>query len=171
MSGLSQTNPPEESSIQDNEFLAAVSPADLKGRINLRVEYALQKEIEDIAEDTRYPLQSVSEVVRFCCTLGLEKLRQWKPRPTLIGAIKSANALVQRDKIQMDTMDMLVKLDERITWYIQQKAFDEAVSLVAQIRSYFDGIPDDFWKRHILDAIDERFMVWSDRIDAAHKRK
>lgn len=163
-------NDPSQSLISEEEFAAAQSPPDLKGRINLRLEQMLQQEIEDIAEDSRYPLKSVSEVVRFCCLIGIERLRDWKPQPTLIGAIKAANALATRDKIQSDAMDLIQRLDERINWYINERAFEEAVSLVAQVRSYFEVLPDDgFWRRHIIEQIDAKFMQWQTSIDKAQE--
>ena len=93
----------EQFDIRDEDLAAALSPPDLKGRINLRIEQRLQQELEDIAEDNDYPLRSVSQVVRYCCMIGLERLREWKPKPTLLGAIKAANALAVRDKIQSET--------------------------------------------------------------------
>src|SRR3990167_5093747 len=120
--------------ILDNEFNAAVSPADLKGRINLRLDQALQHEIEDIAESKDYPLNSVSEVVRYCCLLGIDRLRQWKPRNTLMGSIKAANALVIQDKLQCETLELLQRLDERMNWYIEKGHYDQSISLVARVR-------------------------------------
>src|SRR3990167_4684360 len=96
------------------EFQAATSPRDLRGRINLRVEQALQQEIEDIADDARYPLRSVSEVIRYCCLIGLQRLRSWKPAPTLLGQIRTANALLARDKLQCESLELLERMDERI---------------------------------------------------------
>ena len=110
--------PQQQFEIPADEFQAAVSPPDLRGRINLRLEQVLQKEIEDIAEDSRYPLHSSSEVVRYCCLLGLERLRKWKPAPSLLGQIKAANALVMRDKLQCDAMELLDRMDARIAWFI-----------------------------------------------------
>lgn len=152
--------------IPDELFAAAISPPDLKGRINLRIDAALQQEIEDIAEDARYPLCSPSEVVRFCCMRGLEMLRSWYPAPTLLGNIKAANALLLRDKLQCETLDLLGRMNERILWYIEKGYYDEAIELVAKIRSYFDGFHDDFWARHIQDEIDSRVVAWLDAIDA-----
>jgi hypothetical protein len=151
--------------ISDDEFLAAVSPRDLHGRINLRIEKSLQHEIENIAEDSRYPLNSSSEVVRYCCLYGLERLREWKPGPTLLGNIKAANALMARDKIQCETVDLLARLDERIDWYITNNYFDEAIDLVARVRAYFDS-SEDFWASRIRSEIDAKFSGWLDQIDA-----
>jgi len=157
--------------ISEEYFQAAVSPPDLKGRINLRLEQMLQQEIEDIAEDNRYPLKSVSEVVRFCCLIGLAQLREWKPAPTLLGAIKAATTLAVRDKIQCDSLDLIQRLDERVKWYISHREFDEAISLVGEVRSYFEGISDEFWKRYILNQIDSKFQQWYQSIDDARKEK
>ena len=151
--------------ISEEEFAAATCPPDLKGRINLRLEQMLAQEIEDIAEDSRYPLRSVSEVVRYCCLIGLSRLRQWKPQPTLLGAIKAANAMATRDKIQCDALDLINRMDDRVRWYIEHGEYDEAVTFVGTIRSYFEGIQDDFWKRHILGQIDEKFSQWYQAIE------
>lgn len=153
--------------IAEDDFRAAVSPPDLKGRINLRLEQMLQQEIEDVVDDNRYPLKSVSEVVRFCCLIGLQHLRQWKPAPTLLGAIKAANALVIRDKIQCESLDLIDRLDARIKWYIEHREFDEAISLVGQIRSYFEVLDDEFWKKYILERIDTKFGQWLQSIEEA----
>lgn len=161
-----EENKPDGIAVTEDEFAAAISPPDLKGRINLRVESMLQEEIENIAEDSRYPLNSVSEVIRYCCLLGLSRLRQWKPAPTLIGAIRAANALVVRDKLQCDATDLLERMDERINWYIERGHYDEAIDLVGQVRSHFEGLPKDFWSVYIKDEIDKRFMQWLERIDA-----
>src|SRR3990167_1902987 len=152
--------------IPHDDFLAAVSPPDLRGRINLRLEQVLQKEIEDVAEDSRYPLNSVSEVVRYCCLVGMEHLRAWKPKPNMLGQIKTATALVIRDKLQCESLDLLTRLDERVDWYIEHGFYDEVIDLVAKVRGYFDGFPDDFWATHIQTEIDKRFAVWMDRIDS-----
>mgnify|MGYP001566326457 CR=1 FL=1 len=157
--------------IPEDEFAAAVSPPDCKGRINLRCEQMLQQEIEDIAEDSRYPLRSVSEVVRFCCLLGLQRLRQWKPAPTLLGSIRSASALVMRDRMQCEAIDLMSRLEERVNWYIVNRHFDEVVDLVAKVRSYFDGLPSDFWSEYLSREIDSKFAKWLDRIDAERSRK
>lgn len=157
--------------IAEEEFEAAVSPPDLKGRINLRIDQMLQQELEDIAESTDYPLNKVSQVVRYCCLLGLERLRQWKPRPTLLGAIKAANAVVIRDRIQCDALDLMQRVDERVRWYIQHGHYDEAVTFVAQIRSYFEGIDDSFWRKHILKDIDDKFLGWYADIETAQNAK
>ena len=154
--------------IQDSEFHAASSPPDLKGRINLRVDQALQQEIEDIAEDSRYPLNSSSEVVRYCCLLGLERLRQWKPAPTLLGQIKAASALVMRDKLQCDALALLDRMDERIKWYIENGNPDQVIDLVAKVRANFDQ-SNDFWSAHIRQEIDIRFTRWMDAIDGIGK--
>ena len=151
--------------ISEDDFRAAVSPPDLKGRINLRLEQMLQQEIEDIAEDGRYPLKSISEVVRFCCLLGMQHLRQWKPAPTLLGAIKAANALVIRDKIQCESLDLIDRLGERVRWYCEHKHFDQAISLVAEVRSYFEVLHDEFWKEYTLAEIDKKFAQWNADID------
>lgn len=155
-------------SIPDSEFHAATSPPDLKGRINLRVDQALQQEIEDIAEDNRYPLNSSSEVVRYCCLLGLERLRQWKPAPTLLGQIKAASALVMRDKLQCDALALLDRMDERIRWYIENSCYEEVVDLVAKVRSCFDE-SSDFWAERTRKEIDTRFAAWSAVIDGLRK--
>ena len=153
--------------IPEEEFAAAIAPPDLRGRINLRVESMLQEEIENIAEDTRYPLNSVSEVIRYCCLLGISRLRQWQKAPTLLGAIRTANALVVRDKLQCEAADLLDRMDERINWYVERKFYDEAIDLVGKVRSYFDGLPQDFWSEYIKQEIDNRFIQWLVRIDAS----
>lgn len=155
--------------ISQEEFLAAASPSDLKGRINLRLDQLLQEEIESIAEDTAYPLKSVSEVVRFCCIDGLQRLRKWKPKTTLLGAIKTANALMMRDKLQCESIEMLTRMDERVDWYVQNGHYEEVIDLVAQVRSYFDDMPNEFWATKIRQDIDERFIQYMDRIDAIRK--
>lgn len=151
--------------IREDEFQQATSPSDLKGRINLRVEAALQKELEDIAEDSEYPLRSVSEVVRFCCLDGMQRLRQWKPKPSLLGAIKAANALMARDQIQADAADLVIRLDKRVNWYLERDHIDEALELVAKMRGYFDGVDKSFWSEYILREIDAKISGWFDRID------
>lgn len=161
--------PQQQFEIPADEFQAAVSPPDLRGRINLRLEQVLQKEIEDIAEDSSYPLNSVSEVVRYCCLIGLERLRQWVPKPNMLGQIKTATALVIRDKLQCESLDLLQRLDERVDWYIANKFYDEVIDLVAKVRAHFDGFPDDFWATHMQGEIDKRFAIWLDRIDEARK--
>lgn len=155
--------------ISESEFDAAVSPPDCKGRINLRVEQMLQKELEDIAEDSNYPLDSVSQVVRYCCMVGLERLRQWKPRPTMLGALKAANSLIARDRIQSESMDLVQRMDERVRWYIQRREFDEAITLVATVRAQFESVADTFWKRHIIKEIDTKFQQWYQDIEEAQK--
>ena len=155
--------------ISDDEFNAAISPLDLKGRINLRLDAALQKELEDVADNNQYPFRSVSEVVRFCCLSGLERLQSWKPHSTLLGRIKAANALVLRDKFQCESVDLVARLEERVEWYIQREFFDEVVTIVAQVRGYFDGFPDDFWAQHMQSEIDSKFVEWSNRIDLLRK--
>lgn len=156
--------------ISDEEFSAAVSPSNVRGRINLRLDQAMQTEIESIADDNRYPLNSVSEVVRYCCLEGLDKLRQWKPGPTLLGVIKSANALLLRDKIQCESIDLLDKLDERVKWYVENRSYDEAIDIVARVRAYFDNMKDEFWAEYMRTEIDQRFLVWMDLIDERRKR-
>jgi hypothetical protein len=156
--------------ITDEEFEAAVSPPDTKGRINLRIEQMLEEEIHSIAENTEYPLYSASEVVRFCCMHGLDRLRQWKPRPTLLGALKAANALAVRDKLQCDALTMIERLDERMHWYIEHEHFDEAIDFIAKMRSYFDGVRADFWSRYIVEKIDGRFAYWVEAIEQAQKK-
>ena len=151
--------------IPDSEFEAAASPGDLKGRLNIRLDSAMQQEIENIRDDGRYPLNSSSEVVRYCCLLGLERLRQWKPAPTLLGRIKTASALVLRDKMQSESIELLNRLDERVEWYIQNAHYDSVLDLVAQVRSYFDDVSDEFWASYIQTEIDKRFIAWMDRID------
>lgn len=153
--------------IPEEEFAAAVSPLDLKGRINLRIEQALQQEIENLAEDKRYPLNSASEVVRYCCLLGIERLRAWKPAPTLLGSIKAANALVIRDKMQCESLELLDRLDERMSWYLTRGHHDEAIELVARIRGHFDNFTDQFWAQHIQSEIDKRCILWMDQIESA----
>ena len=150
----------------DEEFQAAASPRDLRGRINFRTEQALQQEIEDIADDSRYPLRSMSEVIRYCCIVGLQRLRLWKPAPTLLGQIRMANALLARDKLQCESLELLERMDERIQWYVAHKHYDEVIELVARVRSYFDGLPAEFWSDHIQQQLDERFIQWMDKIDA-----
>ncbi len=154
--------------IPDSEFAEAASPRDLKGRINLRIDQALQQEIEDIAEDRRYPLNSSSEVVRYCCLLGLDRLRQWKPAPTLLGQIKAASALVMRDKLQCEALDLLDRLDERINWYVTNGKYEEVIDIVAKVRAYFDQ-SSEFWAVHIRESIDERFANWVTVIDGLRK--
>ena len=170
---MSENNIEQDSqfAITDDEFTAAVSPPDCKGRINLRCEQMLQQEIEDIAEDSRYPLKSASEVVRYCCLLGLQRLRLWKPAPTLLGSIRAANALVLRDKLQCEALDLLQKLDERVEWYIANKHYEEVVDLVAKVRSYFEGLPDEFWGTYIRQEIDTRFIGWLTRIDSEREKE
>ncbi len=167
MDDLEQNRDGPTFTISEEDFRAAVSPPDLKGRINLRLEQMLQQEIEDISEDNRYPLKSISEVVRFCCLIGLQHLRQWKPAPTLLGAIKAANALVIRDRIQCESLELINRLDERIQWYISSKNYDEAITLVAQVRSYFETVSDDFWKTYIIGEIDKKFNEWYKLIDSS----
>jgi hypothetical protein len=82
-----------------------------------------------------------------------------------MGSIKAASALVLRDKMQCETLDLLQKLDERVEWYIERGYTDELINLVAKVRSYFEGFPDEFWSVHIQTEIDERFIKWMDRID------
>jgi len=162
---------PSSTEISDSEWMAAISPPDLKGRINLRIDQALQAEIERIAEDSRYPLNSASEVVRFCCLLGLERIRQWDhPAPTLLGQIKAASAIVLRDKIQCDATQLLDRMDERIAWYIEHHEYDQIIDLVAKVRSYFEE-SKDFWADHIKQNIDARFILWMETIDALRKEE
>ena len=110
-----------------------------------------------------------SEVVRFCCIAGIERLRAWNPAPTLLGAIKSANALILRDKLQCESMELLERAGDRVHWYIEKGAYDEAISFVAELRSYFDEVPDSFWKEYVVTEIDRKFVEWLDIIDAARK--
>ena len=152
--------------IPAEEFDAATSPSDLKGRINLRVESALQQEIEDIAENRNYPLRSVSEVVRFCCLMGIDRLRRWKPQSTLMGAIRAGNALAVRDRLQSEAMDLLKRMEERVEWHIANGSYDEAINLTGQIRAHFDAVPDGFWKEHIVNEIDRKFDEWLAVIDS-----
>lgn len=161
----------KQSTIDDADFAAAVSPPDLRGRINLRIDTALQQEIENIAEDRRYPLNSSSEVVRFCCLLGLERLREWQPAPTLLGQIKAASALVTHDKLQCDALDLLEHLDARIGWYVEHSHFDEAIDIVARVRAYFDGMTGEFWAEYIRDEIDKRFVVWMSTMDTLRAQR
>ncbi len=151
--------------IPQEEFNAAVSPSNLRGRINLRLEQALQSEIESIADDVRFPLNSVSEVVRYCCLLGIERLRAWQPEGTLLGSIKAANALMVRDKMQCESLELLQRLDERVDWYISNGFFDRVIDLVGEVRTYFDNQESDFWSVYIQKGIDTRFQAWLDRID------
>jgi len=155
----------EQFDIRDEDLAAALSPPDLKGRINLRIEQRLQQELEDIAEDNDYPLRSVSQVVRYCCMIGLERLREWKPKPTLLGAIKAANALAVRDKIQSETTDLMDRLEERVTWHIDNGSYDEAINLVGNVRSHFESVPQDWWRDRSIADIDRKFEEWLTRID------
>lgn len=157
--------------LSDEIIQAAISPPDVQGRINLRLEKALQNEIEDIAEDSRYPFKSVSEVVRFCCHLGMQELRDWKPAPTLLGAIRAASALAVRDKIQCESIDLIQRLEERIRWYIDHKEYDEAITLVGQIRSYFEGLREEFWRNYMIKQIDAKFEQWLQEIDIARNKE
>lgn len=154
--------------IPDEEFAAAVSPSDFKGRLNFRCDEALQREIEQIAEDSRYPLNSPSEVIRYCCLVGMERLRAWQKGPTLLANIKSATALILRDKIQSEVVEMLAQLDDRMRWYIDNGYYDEGIDLVAKIRSYFDGTTN-FWSEYVQRELDERFIKWLDEIDIKRK--
>lgn len=158
-----------ENIISEEEIQAAISPPDLQGRINLRVDKALQAEIDDIAEDTRYPFNSASEVVRYCLLAGIPRIREWKPGETLLGNIRAANALVLRDKIQCETLDLLTRLDERINWYIDNAFYDEVIDLVARVRGYFDGFAANFWGEYIQSEIDKKFAAWMDVIDGKTK--
>lgn len=169
MRDSNEKDKPQASIISDEEFAAAISPPDLRGRINLRLEQMLQQELEDIADDARYPLKSVSEVVRFCCLLGLERLRAWNPRPTMLGTIKAANACIVRDRMQCDASDLLERMDERVNWYLERKHYDEAVSFVGQVMSYFEGLENDFWKEYFIKSIDDRFKQWYARIEHSQR--
>ena len=71
-----------------------------------------------------------------------------------------------RDKLQCEALDLLERLDERVDWYIERRHYDEVITLVATVRSHFDGLPEDFWSTHIQQEIDNRFTVWLTRIDA-----
>lgn len=150
--------------IPDEEFAAAASPPDLSGRVSIRCERALQAEIESIAEDSRYPLNSVSQVVRYCCLAGLERLRQWRPKNTIIGQIQAANSLMLRDKLQADALEMLDRLDQRIEWYIQSGFYDEAIDIAGRIAAHFSGL-EGFWAEYVRAEIDKRFDGWMNRID------
>ena len=161
----------QNAQITDEEFAAAAHPPDLRGRINLRIEQALQLEIENIAEDSRYPLNSSSQVVRYCCLVGLDRLRAWQPGETLLGGIKTANALLLRDQIQCETADLMMRMGERVKWYIDHEYYDECIDLVAKVRSYFDGLPEDFWAGRIRQEIDTKFIEWLDIIDAKRDLK
>lgn len=151
--------------ISEEDLAVAVSPYDVAGRVNARLSRLMENEIHRIAEDSRYPLNSVSEVVRYCCSLGLEKLRQWKPTGNMLGTIKAASALLLRDRLQYESLELLERLDERVEWYISQKLYDEVIDLVARTRACFDNMPDDFWSVRIQQEIDKRFVAWMDRID------
>lgn len=151
--------------IEQAEFIAAVSPPDLRGRLNIRVEQLLQKEIEDIAEDSRYPLNSPSAVVRFCLRDGLERLRRWKPGKTLLGQIKAAQEMLLRDKLQCEALELLTRLDERVDWYISNGYYDEVLGLVASVESHFADLPNDFWAKYIRDEIYRRVVLWQSKID------
>jgi hypothetical protein len=151
--------------ISDDEFSSAASPSDTHGRINLRIEKRLEQEIHDIADDTRYPLKSVSQVVRFCCIDGLKRLRKWNPRPTLLGAIHAANALAVRDRMQCDAIEMLDRMDERLEWYVDRREIQEAIILSAEIAHYFEELQDGYWKEYILREIDKRMKGWYARFD------
>lgn len=151
--------------ISDDEFNSAASPPDVNGRINLRLEKALEQEIHHIAEDSRYPLKSVSQVVRFCCLTGIDRLRKWEPRPTLLGAIRAGSSLAARDKLQCDALDMLDRMDERIKWYVEHGAIDEAMAFAAEVESYFIDVQSTFWSRHIVAEIRKRFSVWYERFE------
>lgn len=157
--------------IPEEDFWAASAPPDVKGRINIRIEQALQKELEDIAENRNYPLHSMSEVVRFCLLEGIKKLRQWKPQPTLLPAIRAANAIAIRDKIQCEATDVISKMDERIQWYARTGNFDQAIELIGQIRSYFEGVQQTFWSQYMLQQIDAKFEEWLNMIDTARKNE
>lgn len=150
--------------IADDEFGMAASPPNVHGRINLRIEKALEEEIHAIAEDSRYPLNSVSQVVRFCCLSGIKRLRMWEPRPTLLSSIRAATALAVRDKIQSEAIELLERMDERVRWYVEHNEVLEAYRLVGEMRDCFRDAADGFWKTHILAEMEKRFQYWQTRL-------
>lgn len=157
--------------ITTEEFAAAVSPRDLRGRINLRIESWLQQEIEQIADDSRFPLHSPSEVVRFCLRDGLMRLRAWNQSPTMLGQLKSAHALMMRDKMQCEAIELLTRLDERVEWYIANGFYDEVLTVAGEVFTHFNisGLSNDFWAKYMRDEIDKRMLVWQERIDTLRK--
>lgn len=165
-----KTPQPDTSHVSiEAEFEAAVSPKNLKGRITCRTDDMMLKELEDIAESSLYPLNSVSEVVRFCCMAGLERIREWKPAPTLLGAIKAANQIISKDKLQCEANDIVTRLSDRVEWYIQNGFYDEAIDLVAKVRTSFAGTESNFWAEQIINQIDLKFVEWCARISLLRK--
>lgn len=161
----SPDNSPPQIDIPEDDFHAARAPRDLRGRLNLRMEEMMERELRDVAEDPRYPLNTISEVGRFCLLLGMQRLLEWQPRKTMLGSMRAASAVIERDRMQAEAMDLIDRMDERIHWYVEQGEYDEAICLVAEIRSYFDGLIEDFWRRHIVETIDKRFEDWLQLID------
>lgn len=151
--------------LSSEDLVAAVSPPDLRGRINLRIDAALERELENLKEDRDYPFKSVSEIVRYCCFVGLDQLRKWKPKPTLLGQIRSASTLLARDKIQCELVDLMHLLEERVLWYIENGHGDEVIDLVARVRSQFPEENKEFWMEWIRNEIDTKFVEWSQLID------
>jgi hypothetical protein len=149
------------------EFLAAEVPADRNGQLSLRIPKAVQHEIEDIRDDPVYDLKSTSSVVRFCLMSGLRRLRQLKPRPTLLGAIRKNDAIIARETLQQTAIEQTKRADPAVKWFIAHKEYDAAIEFAADLRANFEVIADDSWKRFNLKELDEKFDEWMGWIEEA----
>lgn len=135
-----------------------VPASDAKGHSvpkGIRMMPVLANAINILMASGKYPYKHESELMRHAIMRHIRWLEAIGDVPSVSGQASAANAMLNQEQMNEEYKEIFNRLHGRVNDLIRSNDHGEARRLVSEMRSYFDGMPEGFWKRQYQNQIEE----------------
>jgi hypothetical protein len=135
--------------------------SDDKGRnvkFQVRMPPDWQRQIDVIVKSSKFPYVNRGEVARDAIYRHLVWLEKFEiPQDSILHKIQSMTDLLEEAKIQQGYERIITNLEERVSYFIQKGARNEAVKYVLRMLGYVDEMAEGHWKAQFRKEIKDRY--------------
>lgn len=127
-------------------------------RIYCRVVPLLERAIEVIHGNHKFPFKSKGDLMRWCVKVGVEKLDAMEPCVGSVMAQAEAMFGILRDEELNHTfLTLFNTMTATIGMHIQAQALGEARRVVSMMKQQIDKMDDGYWRQRYLTELESKF--------------
>ena len=129
---------------------AIIPASDDKGhnaQIPIRIPPDWIRQIDSIVKYRKFPYCNRGDFIRDAILRHFAWLEKYNDIPnSIFSKIQSMLDLAEETRCQQGFEDVIKRLDERVTYFLEKGARNEAIKYVMRMLSYIDRMPEGHWR-------------------------
>ena len=128
-------------------------------KFQVRINPSWVRQMDIVVKSHKFPYVSRGELARDALFRHFEWLETFAmPNDSILQKIESMVDLLEEAKIQQGFEKVVTGLEERVAYFNQKSARNEAVRCVLRILGYVDEMADGYWKDQFRKEIKSKYV-------------